>query len=52
MFDSRHYQIFGKVDGLEWGPLSLLSKIEDLLEANSSGRGVERREYGRGYPLR
>jgi hypothetical protein len=30
-FDSRHYQIFWEVVGLERGPLSLVSIIEKLL---------------------
>jgi hypothetical protein len=33
--------------GLEWGPLSLMSTIEELLGRNSSGSGPEIREYGR-----
>jgi hypothetical protein len=51
-FDSRIYQIFWKVMGLEWGPLSLVSITEELLGRNSSGFGLENREYGRGDPLR
>jgi hypothetical protein len=31
-FDSRRYQSFWEVVGLERGPLSLVSTIEDLLE--------------------
>jgi hypothetical protein len=31
-FDFHHYQIFGEVVGLERGPLSLVRKIEELLE--------------------
>jgi hypothetical protein len=27
--------------GLEWGPLSLVNTIEELLEINSSGSGLE-----------
>jgi hypothetical protein len=50
--DSRHYQIFWEVVALERGPLSLVSKIEELLGRNSSGSGLEIREYGRGDPLR
>jgi hypothetical protein len=42
-FDSRHTK---KVVGLEWGPLSLVSAIEKLLGSNSSGSGLEIREYG------
>jgi hypothetical protein len=37
---------------LERGPLSLVSTIEELLGRNSSGFGLENREYGRGDPLR
>jgi hypothetical protein len=33
--------------GLEHGPLSLVSTIEELLERKSSGSGLEIREYGR-----
>jgi hypothetical protein len=32
--------------GLERGPLSLVSTIEELLERKSSGSGLENREYG------
>jgi len=32
VFDSRRYQIFWVVVGLERGPLSLVSSIEELLE--------------------
>jgi hypothetical protein len=35
--DSRRYQIFWGVVGLEWGPLSLVSTIEELLGRKSSG---------------
>jgi hypothetical protein len=31
-FDSRRYQIFSEVVGLERGPLSLVRIIEELLE--------------------
>jgi hypothetical protein len=44
-FDSRHYQIFWEVVGLERGQLSLVSTTEELLD--SSGSGLESREYGR-----
>jgi hypothetical protein len=44
-FDSRHYK--KKVVGLERGPLSLVSTTEELLGRNSSGSGLESREYGR-----
>jgi hypothetical protein len=33
--------------GLERGPLSLVSTIEELLERESRGSGPENREYGR-----
>jgi hypothetical protein len=32
--------------GVERGPLSLVSTIGELLERNSSGSGLEKREYG------
>jgi hypothetical protein len=38
--------------GLERGPLSLLSTIEELLGRKSSGFGLEIREYGRRDPSR
>jgi hypothetical protein len=38
--------------GLERGPLSLVSITEELLGRNSSGSGLENKEYGRGAPLR
>jgi len=31
-FDPRRYQIFWVVVGLEWGPLTLVRSIEELLE--------------------
>jgi hypothetical protein len=49
-FDSRHYQFFWEVVGLERGPLSLVSTIVELLERRSSGSGLENREYGRRDP--
>jgi hypothetical protein len=49
-FDFRPYQIFWIV-GLERGPLSLVSTIEELLGRNSSGSGLENREYSRGDQL-
>jgi hypothetical protein len=51
-FDSRRYQIFWEVVGLEQGSLSLVSTIEELLGRNIGGSGLENREYGRGDPLR
>jgi hypothetical protein len=51
-FDSRRYQMFWEVVGLERGPLSLVSAIEELLGRESSGFGLESREYGRREPSR
>jgi hypothetical protein len=51
-FDSRRYQIFWEVVGLERSPLCLVSTTEKLLERKSSGFGVESREYGRRVPPR
>jgi hypothetical protein len=38
--------------GLERGPLSFVSTIEELLERNNSGSDLEIREYDRKDPLR
>jgi hypothetical protein len=46
-FISRCYQIFWEVVGLERGPPSLVSKIEELLEGKNSRSGLENREFGR-----
>jgi hypothetical protein len=46
-FDSRHYQIVWELVGLQWGPLSLVSTIEKLLERKSCFSGLENRDYGR-----
>jgi hypothetical protein len=43
-------QIFWEVVGLEQGPLSLVSTIEELFGRKSSGSGLESREYGRRDP--
>jgi hypothetical protein len=43
-FDSRRYQIFCEVVGVERGPLSLVSITEELLEWKSSGSGLENRD--------
>jgi hypothetical protein len=51
-FDSWHYQIFWQVVGLEQGPLSLVSTIEELLGRKGSGSGLESREYSHRDPLR
>jgi hypothetical protein len=37
--------------GLELGPLSLVSTMEELLEIKNSGSALEIREYSRGDPL-
>jgi hypothetical protein len=50
-FDSLRYQIFWEVAGLERGPLNLMSTIEELLERNISGCGLESRGCGRGDQL-
>jgi hypothetical protein len=39
-FNSRRYQIFWEVVGLERGPLSLVNTIEELFGWNSSGSGL------------
>jgi hypothetical protein len=44
-FDSRRYQIFWEVVGLERSPLSLVSTIEELLDRKSSGSDLEVRKY-------
>jgi hypothetical protein len=51
-FDSRHYQILWEIVGLEVGPLSLVSTIEELFERKSGGFGQESRYYDRRDPLR
>jgi hypothetical protein len=51
-FDYRRYQIFWEVVGLERGPLSLVSTIEELLERKSIASGLENRNYGIGDPPR
>jgi hypothetical protein len=51
-FDSRRCQIFWEVMGLERGPLSLVSAIEEVLGRKSSDSGLESREYGRRDPSR
>jgi hypothetical protein len=51
-FDSRRYQIFWEVVGLERGPLSLVNTTEELLGRKSSGFDLESREYGRRKPTR
>jgi hypothetical protein len=51
-FDSRRYLIFRELVGLERGPFSLVSIIEELLGRKSSGSGLENRKYGRKVPSR
>jgi hypothetical protein len=51
-FDSRGYQIYWEVVGLERGVLSLMSTIEELLGRKSSGSGLESRDYGSRYKSR
>jgi hypothetical protein len=51
-FDSRRYQIFLEVVNGERGALSLVSKIEELLERKGSVSGLENRDYGLGDPPR
>jgi hypothetical protein len=43
-FDSRRYQIFWEVVGLERGPLSLVRITEELLVWKSIGSGLESRD--------
>jgi hypothetical protein len=42
-FDSRRYQIFREIEGLNRGPLSLVRIIEELFQENSSS-GLENRD--------
>jgi hypothetical protein len=42
--DSRPYQTFSEVGGLERGALSLVRTTEDLLEVKSSGSGLGNRD--------
>jgi hypothetical protein len=51
-FNSLRYQIYWEVVGLEQGPLSLVSTIEELFGRKSSGFSLESREYGRKEPSR
>jgi hypothetical protein len=36
--------------GLEWGPLSIVSTIEELFGKKSSGSSLKNREYGSKHP--
>jgi hypothetical protein len=47
-FDSRRYQIYWEVVGLERGPLSLVSTTEELLGRKCSSSGLENLDYDRG----
>jgi hypothetical protein len=51
-FDSRRYQIFWEVVVLERCSLSLVSTIEELRRRNSSGSGLEIRDYDLRDPSR
>jgi hypothetical protein len=51
-FDSRRYQTFWEIMGLERGPPSHVSAVEELFERKCIGSGQEVREYGRRDPLR
>jgi hypothetical protein len=44
-FDFRRYQILWEVVGLEQGPLTLMSTIEELFEWKSSSSSQETQEY-------
>jgi hypothetical protein len=52
MFDTRRYQIFWELVGLERGPPILVIATEELLARKSSSSGLESREYGRRDPSR
>jgi hypothetical protein len=51
-FNCRRYKTFWEVVGLERGPLSLVSTIEELLGIKSSGSGSGIQEYGCRDPSR
>jgi hypothetical protein len=51
-FDSRRYQIFCEVVGLEWGPSNRVSTTEELLARKSCGSGIEYLEFRHGDPSR
>jgi hypothetical protein len=52
MFDCRHYLTLWEVVGLERGPLSLVSTIEELRGRKSSVSSLGNQEYGRRDPWR
>jgi hypothetical protein len=43
-FDSRRYEIFFEVLGLQRGPLILVRITEELLECESTSSGIENRD--------
>jgi hypothetical protein len=45
-FDSRRYQIFCEVAGLERDSLSLVSTIEEIFERKNSGSRLKNRDDG------
>jgi hypothetical protein len=51
-FDSRRYQVFWKVVGLELGALSLVRIIEELLERKVAAAVYKTEINGRGGSLR
>jgi hypothetical protein len=51
-FDSRPYQIFWEVMGLERGSFSLVDTTVELLGRKSRGSGLENRDYDRRNPPR
>jgi hypothetical protein len=51
-FNSRHYQIFWEVVGLERRLISLVSKTGEEFGRKISGSSLESREYGRRNPPR
>jgi hypothetical protein len=51
-FNSQCYQIFWEAVGLERGPLSLVSTIEEVLKRKSIGSRLENREFGHRDPSR
>jgi hypothetical protein len=49
-FSYQRYQIFWEIVGQERGPLSLVSKIEELLDRKSSSSGLESANMAVGNP--
>jgi hypothetical protein len=50
-FDSRRFQVFREVAGLERDPLSLMRTTEGLLGRNRSGSGQETNDWGGSFAL-